>query len=70
MCIRDRVTTEDIKDLRVGDIIYLSGELVTGRDDVHHRVVHEGLTCPYDFAGGAVMHAGPIICLLYTSRCV
>ncbi|MFR2692171.1 MAG: fumarate hydratase C-terminal domain-containing protein [Enterocloster bolteae] len=29
------VTTEDIKDLRVGDIIYLSGELVTGRDDVH-----------------------------------
>ena len=55
------VTTEDIKDLRVGDIIYLSGELVTGRDDVHHRVVHEGLTCPYDFAGGAVMHAGPII---------
>lgn len=55
------ITTEDIEDLRVGDIIYLSGELVTGRDDVHHRVVHEGLTCPYDFNGGAIMHAGPII---------
>ena len=35
------VTAEDIKDLRIGDIVYLTGCLVTGRDDVHHRVVHE-----------------------------
>ena len=59
--INTPVSYEDIKELRVGDIIYLSGHLVTGRDDVHHRVVHEGLTCPYDFNGGAVMHAGPIV---------
>ncbi len=52
---------EDIADLRVGDIVYLNGTLVTGRDDVHHRVVHEGLPCPVDFTGIAIFHAGPII---------
>ena len=55
------VAAEDIKDLRVGDIIYLNGYIVTGRDDVHHRIVHEGLECPVDFSGIAIMHAGPII---------
>lgn len=55
------LTTEDIKDLRVGDIVYLSGYLVTGRDDVYHRIVHEGLECPIDFNGIGNMHAGPII---------
>ncbi|MDR1834719.1 MAG: L(+)-tartrate dehydratase subunit beta [Fusobacteriaceae bacterium] len=59
--LKTPLTTEDIKDLRTGDIIYLTGELGTGRDDVHHRVVREGMTSPYDFRGGAIMHAGPII---------
>ncbi len=52
---------EDLVDLRVGDIVYLDGTLVTGRDDVHHRVVHEGLECPVDFTGIGIFHAGPII---------
>lgn len=55
------ITIDDIKDLRIGDIVFLSGYLVTGRDDVHHRVVHEGLKSPYDFNNMAIMHAGPII---------
>lgn len=55
------ISYDDIKDLRVGDTIYLSGTLVTGRDDVHHRVVVEGLESPFDFNGMAIMHAGPII---------
>ena len=55
------VTTADLKDLRVGDIVYLTGTLVTGRDDVHHRVVHEHMKCPVDFNGIAIFHAGPII---------
>ncbi len=53
--------TEDLKDLRIGDIVYLSGYLVTGRDDVHHRVVREHMKCPVDFKGIAIFHAGPII---------
>lgn len=55
------ISYEDIKDLRIGDVVYLSGYLTTGRDDVHHRVVHEGLKCPYDYKDMAIMHAGPII---------
>lgn len=33
----------------------------TGRDDVHHRVVHEGMKCPYDCKDMAIMRAGPIV---------
>jgi L(+)-tartrate dehydratase beta subunit len=52
---------EDIRDLKAGDIIYLSGILVTGRDEVYHRIVEEGLPCPVDLKGGANYHAGPIV---------
>lgn len=54
-------TEEDIRALRTGDIIYISGELVTGRDDVHLRVVSEGMDLPLDIHGKALMHAGPIV---------
>jgi L(+)-tartrate dehydratase beta subunit len=55
------IKTDDIRDLRTGDIVYLTGKLVTGRDDVHHRLVHEKRACPVDFRGIALFHAGPII---------
>ena len=54
-------TDEDINALRTGDIIYISGDLVTGRDDVHMRVVAEGMDLPVDIRGKALMHAGPIV---------
>jgi L(+)-tartrate dehydratase beta subunit len=59
--INTPVRAEDIADLRTGDIIYLSGIVATGRDDVHRRVVHEGMQCPFDFNGLAIFHAGPIV---------
>ncbi len=52
---------EDIRALRTGDIIYISGDLVTGRDDVHLRVASEGMDLPVDIRGKALMHAGPIV---------
>jgi len=55
------VSEADIKELTAGDVFYLSGELVTGRDDVHRRVVKEGMECPVNLKGGAIYHAGPII---------
>lgn len=55
------ISLDSIRDLRIGDIIYLTGTLVTGRDDVHLRVVKENMVCPFDFDGMAIMHAGPII---------
>ena len=52
---------EDICELRIGDIIYLSGILVTGRDEVHHRIVEEGAVPPIDLKGMSIYHAGPIV---------
>lgn len=54
-------TEEDIRDLHVGDVIYVDGDIVTGRDDVHIRVVKEGVGLPVDLSGRVLMHAGPII---------
>jgi L(+)-tartrate dehydratase beta subunit len=59
--IKTPLRDEDIADLRIGDIVYLSGILATGRDAVHRRVVHEGLMPPFDFSGSAIFHAGPIV---------
>ena len=40
------VRAEDIEDLRIGDVIYLSGTLVTARDDAHMRLVKQGRKLP------------------------
>ena len=42
-------------------MIYVDGDIVTGRDDVHIRVVKEGVGLPVDLSGRVLMHAGPII---------
>ena len=55
------VTDEDIRKVHIGDVIYLTGEIVTGRDDVHHRVVVSGKEPPVDLKGKAIFHAGPIM---------
>ncbi|MFA5450115.1 MAG: L(+)-tartrate dehydratase subunit beta [Clostridia bacterium] len=55
------IKTEDIIDLRVGDIVYLDGILVTCRDTGHKRRVLSGIVPNTPLEGGAVFHAGPIV---------
>ena len=55
------ISADDIKDIRIGDIVYLTGTMVTCRDDGHRRVVKEGLEMPVDVKDKAILHAGPII---------
>jgi L(+)-tartrate dehydratase beta subunit len=52
---------EDVLGLSAGDIIYLSGTFVTGRDEVYLRIVEKGTPAPLDLKGTAIFHAGPII---------
>lgn len=59
--LQEPIQIEDLADLKIGDQIYYTGLLATGRDDVHHRVVHQGMACPVDLAGRALFHAGPIV---------
>jgi len=58
------VSEEDIRKLRVGDIIYVSGTVVTARDEAHKRALEyyeEGKKLPVDFKGIALYHCGPIV---------
>lgn len=51
----------DLESLTIGDIVYLNGYLITGRDDVHQRLIKQGKALPVDVAGKAIFHAGPIM---------
>ena len=55
------VSAEDLKDIKIGDIVYLTGSLTTCRDVAHRRVVEEGRKIPVDVRNNAILHAGPII---------
>ena len=55
------ISAEDLEDIHVGDVIYLTGLLTTCRDVAHRRVIEEGRDLPVDIKDGAILHAGPII---------
>lgn len=55
------IKNEDIQDLNVGDIVYLSGILVICRDVAHRRLIEQGRELPVNLEGGAILHAGPIV---------
>ena len=55
------VSTEDLKDIKVGDIVYLDGSMTTCRDVALRRLVEEGRELPVDVRNNAIFHAGPII---------
>jgi len=53
------ISSEETANLRIGDIVYLSGTIFTARDSAHKRIVEEG--APVDINGAVIFHAGPII---------
>jgi len=55
------ISDEDLKDIKIGDVIYLNGHIVTCRDVAHRRLIEYGRELPVDIQGGAIFHAGPII---------
>jgi L(+)-tartrate dehydratase beta subunit len=55
------ISAEDLKDIHIGDIVYLTGDITTCRDVAHRRVVEEGREIPVDVRDAAILHAGPII---------
>jgi L(+)-tartrate dehydratase beta subunit len=50
-----------LSGLRAGDIAYLSGRIVTVRDDAHYRRLRQGVPLPLSLEGLAIFHAGPIM---------
>ena len=55
------VSAEDLADIKIGDIVYLDGDLMTCRDVAHRRLVEGGRELPYDIRNKAIFHAGPIV---------
>lgn len=59
----DTVTREDVKTWRPGEVILLSGKLLTGRDAAHKRMtdmLNRGETLPVDFRGRFIYYVGPV----------
>lgn len=56
------ISDEKIKKLNVGDIIYLSGEIFTARDEAHHIMLKkEKKNIPFDPSKMALFHCGPLM---------
>ena len=55
------ISEEDLADIKIGDIVWLDGELMTCRDVAHRRLVEYGRELPYDIKDKAIFHAGPIV---------
>lgn len=53
------IKDEDLKELNAGDVVYLTGNIITARDQAHKRLLEEG--SPLDIDGAVLFHAGPII---------
>ena len=55
------IQDKDLLDLNIGDVVYLTGRLVTCRDVAHRRLIEQGRELPVNLEGGAIFHAGPIV---------
>ncbi len=47
---------EDLAELKIGDVVYLTGRLVTCRDVAHRRLIEQGRELPVNLEGGAIFH--------------
>jgi fumarate hydratase subunit beta len=55
---------EETRKLRIGDVLFLTGTIVTARDAGHRRaleLLNRGEKLPVDLRGLAVYHMGPIV---------
>jgi fumarate hydratase subunit beta len=62
--INTPINKEEILRLKVGDVVYISGEIFTARDEAHLRAIEymsRGEDLPFSFNHGVVYHCGPLI---------
>ena len=56
------ITDEDIKSLKAGDSVLLTGTIITGRDAAHKRLyelLQQGKELPVDLRGEIIYYVGP-----------
>ncbi|MBS1788971.1 MAG: fumarate hydratase [Acidobacteria bacterium] len=57
--LRAPITEEQIRELKVGDVVLISGDMYTGRDAVHaYLMKHDS---PVNLNGSVLYHCGPVV---------
>jgi len=62
--LQSPLSEETVRSLKLGDTCYISGLVITGRDEMHIRAmenVSEGKEVPKDIEGSVLFHCGPIM---------
>jgi fumarate hydratase subunit beta len=62
--LKTPIPEEEIRKLKAGDIIYITGIVYLSRDEAHLRALEykeQGKELPLDFKGLALFHCGPIV---------
>ena len=60
--LKTPLSEEDVRKLKAGDIVYLSGIIYTARDAAHKRLVdliNEGKELPFELEGSVIYFVGP-----------
>ncbi|MFD2169695.1 fumarate hydratase [Tumebacillus lipolyticus] len=55
------ISEEQVRDLKVGDVVIINGEMHTGRDAFHKYMIEPEHTSPVDLSGGVIYHCGPVM---------
>ena len=53
------ISEEQIRKLKVGDVVIIEGEMHTGRDALHKYLMEHD--APVDLNGGVIYHCGPVM---------
>lgn len=62
--LKTPISEENVRELKVNDVLYITGTIVTARDEAHKKALEfhrEGKKLPVNFEGLAVFHCGPIV---------
>jgi fumarate hydratase subunit beta len=54
----------DVRKLRIGDVVYVTGVIYTARDEAHQRLMEyaeKGEKPPVNLDGAVIYHVGPIV---------
>lgn len=55
------VTSDDIKKLKVGDIVYISGNIFTARDSAHKLMLENPDDISFNISDMGLYHCGPLM---------
>jgi len=62
--LKTPILEEEVRKMRVGDVLYIDGTIITFRDQAHRRYVEYkklGKFVPIDLNESVIFHSGPIV---------